>query len=126
MGGTIDFRGASPVEAPVRCPICRGEQVQLTSVLCILPNRQVAYIDHRGPRLYETDLPGGLALGTLMVFRCSENHLLYRNLYPTGGKTLESLQGAHAGPAVLAQFLPMWASSSQDGSVQQHETEVGA
>ncbi|MGB2819476.1 MAG: hypothetical protein WBF17_00740 [Phycisphaerae bacterium] len=125
MGLTIDFRGASPVEAPVRCPICQGEQVQLTSVLCILPNRQVAYMDHRGLQLYETDIPGGFAPGTLMVFRCSENHLLYRNLCPAGGKTLESSLGAHAGPAVLDQFLPMWASSSQDDSVEQHETGVG-
>lgn len=125
MGLTIDFRGASPVEAPVRCPICQGEQVQLTSVLCVLPNRQVAYMDHRGLQLYETDIPGGFAPGTLMVFRCSENHVLYRNLCPAEGKTLESTLGAHSGPAALGIFQPLWPSPVRDQGAAQEEKGAG-
>ena len=116
---------AGPIEERVRCPICQGEQVQLACVLCFMPNRQIAYMDHRGLRLYETNMPGGFVTGVTMVFRCSANHIVYRNLSPEGDGTLETSLTAYAAPAVLDGFRPIWGSSSQDDGVLRDKERAG-
>jgi hypothetical protein len=120
-----DFRGPGLIERPVRCPICRSEKVRLACVLCVLPNRQIAYLDHRGMRLYECNAPGGFRPGVTVVSRCCENHLLYRDLCPDGDGTLETLLTACVAPAVCDRFPPIWGSSSRGDGVCQDKTGTG-
>lgn len=110
---TLDFRRLDPMEQPVRCPICRGQEVQFASLMCVMPNRQIMYLDHLGPQFYGSNMPGGFMPGATLVFRCDENHVFFRHFRAQGRCMDETGLAAYAGPGVLDELAPIWGTASQ-------------
>ena len=112
----LDFRTAGRIEQPLRCPVCKGQDVQLASLMCSLADGRVIYVDNLGLRVYGTDMPGGFRSGMTLSFRCGENHVFFRHLDATGGRTCETELGAYAGPGVMSELRPLWTRSRQPQS----------
>ena len=110
---TLDFCRLGPMEQPVRCPVCRGQEVQFASLMCVMPNRQIMYLDHLGLQYYGSNMPDGFMPGATLVFRCAENHVFFRHYHAHGTCTQETGLAAHAGPGVLDELRPIWGTASR-------------
>jgi hypothetical protein len=91
----------------------------------VMPNRELAYLDHLGLRVYESNMPDGFLPGATMVFRCARDHLLFRHFNPSGHRLNETRLAAHAGPGVLAELQPFWDMVSQEAAGTQNKGGAG-